>query len=111
MNTVSLSELESTALTAIAEFKTLDQLEQFRVAYLGKKGLITAQLKRIGSFLVFLLCFPVCLRILGRGFLQVLLSFSSSSLERRFPVAPGFPSFPLERFWRWKRERIQRTRA
>ena len=49
MNTVSLSELESTALTAIAEFKTLDQLEQFRVEYLGKKGLITAQLKRIGS--------------------------------------------------------------
>ena len=49
MNTLSLSELEQTAITAIEQLETLDQLAQFRVEYLGKKGLVTAQLKRIGN--------------------------------------------------------------
>ena len=49
MNTGSLSDLQSTALKSIEQLSSLDQLEQFRVEYLGKKGLITAQLKRIGG--------------------------------------------------------------
>lgn len=49
MNTLSLSELQSGALAAIDALDSLEKLEQFRVEYLGKKGLITAQLKRIGS--------------------------------------------------------------
>ena len=49
MNTVSLSELQATALTSIGQLTDLEQLEKFRVEYLGKKGLITSQLKLIGS--------------------------------------------------------------
>jgi phenylalanyl-tRNA synthetase alpha chain len=45
----SLSQLQSTALVSIDALLNLQQLESFRVEYLGKKGLITAQLKRIGS--------------------------------------------------------------
>lgn len=49
MNTVSLNELEKSALSKLEKLATLSELEQYRVEYLGKKGLITAQLKRIGS--------------------------------------------------------------
>ncbi len=49
MNTTSLNELQTDALARISQLETLAELEQFRVEYLGKKGRITEQLKRIGS--------------------------------------------------------------
>ncbi len=49
MNIDPLTELENTLLAELEQLKTLDQLEQFRVKSLGKNGLITAQLKQIGS--------------------------------------------------------------
>lgn len=49
MSAVSLNDLETTALAALNKLATLDELEKFRLEYLGKKGLITAQLKKIGG--------------------------------------------------------------
>ena len=46
---LSLQELAGAALEAIAAASDLPRLDTLRVRYLGKKGLITEQLKRIGS--------------------------------------------------------------
>ena len=47
--TISLSDLLNDALNEIEECKTLNNLEKLRVKYLGKKGQITSQLKKLGS--------------------------------------------------------------
>ena len=47
--TISLSDLLNDALNEIEECKTLNNLEKLRVKYLGKKGHITSQLKKLGS--------------------------------------------------------------
>lgn len=47
--TISLSDLLNDALNEIEECKTLNNLEKIRVKYLGKKGQITSQLKKLGS--------------------------------------------------------------
>jgi phenylalanyl-tRNA synthetase alpha chain len=47
--TTSLSDLLNDALNEIEECKTLNNLEKLRVKYLGKKGHITSQLKKLGS--------------------------------------------------------------
>ena len=47
--TTSLSDLLNDALNEIQECKTLNNLEKLRVKYLGKKGHITSQLKKLGS--------------------------------------------------------------
>ena len=47
--TISLSDLLNDALNEIQECKTLNNLEKIRVKYLGKKGQITSQLKKLGS--------------------------------------------------------------
>ncbi len=47
--TTSLSDLLNDALNEIQECKTLNNLEKIRVKYLGKKGQITSQLKKLGS--------------------------------------------------------------
>ena len=47
--TVILSDLLITALNKIKDSKTLSDLDDIRVHYLGKKGKITAQLKLLGS--------------------------------------------------------------
>ena len=44
-----LSELTSNALTQINKTQSLADLDQIRVEYLGKKGLITSQLKTLGK--------------------------------------------------------------
>ncbi|MEA3292565.1 MAG: phenylalanine--tRNA ligase subunit alpha, partial [Pseudomonadota bacterium] len=46
---LSLQDLAGTANEAISAADSLDALEALRVRYLGKKGRITEQLKRIGS--------------------------------------------------------------
>jgi phenylalanyl-tRNA synthetase alpha chain len=45
----AITELQSTALAAIEASDTLQQLDDLRVQYLGKKGEVTAQLKTLGS--------------------------------------------------------------
>jgi phenylalanyl-tRNA synthetase alpha chain len=45
----SLSELLAEALTAVTGAADTSALEQLRVFYLGKKGVLTGQLKRLGS--------------------------------------------------------------
>lgn len=45
----SLESLASQALTAISASNTIDELEQLRVQYLGKKGVLTEQLKALGA--------------------------------------------------------------
>ena len=45
----SLDELEQQALQAIAEAGTTSTLDDVRVRYLGKKGLLTQQLKQLGA--------------------------------------------------------------
>ena len=47
--TINLSDLLNDALNEIQECKTLNNLEKIRVKYLGKKGQITSQLKKLGS--------------------------------------------------------------
>ena len=47
--TINLSDLLNDALNEIEKCKTLNNLEKLRVKYLGKKGLITSQLKKLGS--------------------------------------------------------------
>ena len=47
--TINLSDLLNDALNEIEECKTLNNLEKIRVKYLGKKGQITSQLKKLGS--------------------------------------------------------------
>ena len=47
--TINLSDLLNDALNEIEECKTLNSLEKLRVKYLGKKGQITSQLKKLGS--------------------------------------------------------------
>ena len=47
--TINLSDLLNDALNEIEECKTLNNLEKLRVKYLGKKGHITSQLKKLGS--------------------------------------------------------------
>ena len=47
--TVILSDLLLTALNEIKDSKTLTDLDDIRVRYLGKKGKITSQLKLLGS--------------------------------------------------------------
>jgi phenylalanyl-tRNA synthetase alpha chain len=47
LNTVS--DIQSRALAEVVACEDLQQLEQLRVRYLGKKGEITAQLKSLGS--------------------------------------------------------------
>ena len=47
--TINLSDLLNDALNEIEECKTLNNLEKLRVKYLGKKGQITSQLKKLGS--------------------------------------------------------------
>jgi phenylalanyl-tRNA synthetase alpha chain len=47
--TINLSDLLNDALNEIEECKTLNKLEEIRVKYLGKKGQITSQLKKLGS--------------------------------------------------------------
>ena len=47
--TVILSDLLITALNEIKDSKTLADLDDIRVHYLGKKGKITAQLKLLWS--------------------------------------------------------------
>lgn len=44
-----IAGLKAQALTALAEAESLDSLEQFRIAYLGKKGSVTALAKGMGS--------------------------------------------------------------
>ncbi|SVB20967.1 uncharacterized protein METZ01_LOCUS173821 [marine metagenome] len=44
-----MSDLLNDALNEIEECKTLNNLEKIRVKYLGKKGQITSQLKKLGS--------------------------------------------------------------
>ena len=50
--TINLSDLLNDALNEIQECKTLNNLEKIRVKYLGKKGQITSQLKKLGSMKV-----------------------------------------------------------
>ncbi|MEM7196561.1 MAG: phenylalanine--tRNA ligase subunit alpha [Pseudomonadota bacterium] len=45
----SLDQLKQTAETSIADTSSVEQLEELRVLYLGKKGAITEQLKSIGA--------------------------------------------------------------
>ena len=45
----NLSELTSNALVLIGKTQSLNDLDQIRVNYLGKKGLLTAQLKTLGK--------------------------------------------------------------
>lgn len=45
----SLEQTISQAQIAIREAATLAALDELRVLYLGKKGLLTAQLKQLGS--------------------------------------------------------------
>ena len=47
--TINLSGLLNDGLNEIEECKTLNNLEKIRVKYLGKKGQITSQLKKLGS--------------------------------------------------------------
>ena len=47
--TINLSDLLNDAINEIEECKTLNNLEKIRVKYLGKKGHITSQLKKLGS--------------------------------------------------------------
>ena len=42
-------EIEKKAIRDLAEVGDLSELERFRVAYLGKKGLLTALMKRLGE--------------------------------------------------------------
>jgi phenylalanyl-tRNA synthetase alpha chain len=46
-----LQELHGEAAAKIEEANTLDELQQVRVAYLGKKGPITEVMKSMGSCL------------------------------------------------------------
>jgi len=50
--TINLSGLLNDGLNEIEECKTLNKLEEIRVKYLGKKGQITSQLKKLGSMKV-----------------------------------------------------------
>jgi phenylalanyl-tRNA synthetase alpha chain len=45
----NLDEILAQAMKSIAEAQDLNQLDQVRVHYLGKKGLFTAQMKELGS--------------------------------------------------------------
>ncbi len=45
----NLQELHQQAEKELADIQELKQLEDFRVKYLGKKGLVTEQLKQLGS--------------------------------------------------------------
>ena len=45
----SIEELQSRALAEIEGSENLQQLDELRVRYLGKKGEVTAQLKSLGS--------------------------------------------------------------
>jgi phenylalanyl-tRNA synthetase alpha chain len=42
-------ETEKRAIQALGEVKGLSDLERFRIAYLGKKGLLTSLMKRLGN--------------------------------------------------------------
>ena len=44
-----LNELEDAALAAVAAAADAGALDEVRVQYLGKKGLLTQQLKQLGS--------------------------------------------------------------
>jgi len=46
---VNIEEIITQALQAVAEAHDLNQLDQVRVNYLGKKGLFTQQMKELGS--------------------------------------------------------------
>ena len=45
----AITELQEQALAAIQDAESLQQLDELRVRYLGKKGEVTAQLKSLGS--------------------------------------------------------------
>ena len=45
----AITELQQQALAAIQAAGSLQQLDELRVRYLGKKGEVTAQLKSLGS--------------------------------------------------------------
>ena len=45
----SLDELEQQALQAVADSADAAALDEVRVRYLGKKGLLTQQLKQLGA--------------------------------------------------------------
>ncbi len=45
----NLQEVQTQALAAVAAAEDLPSLEQVRVKYLGKKGLVTAQMKELGK--------------------------------------------------------------
>jgi phenylalanyl-tRNA synthetase alpha chain len=49
LNVSTVTELQSRALTEISASDDLQQLDDLRVLYLGKKGEVTAQLKSLGS--------------------------------------------------------------
>jgi phenylalanyl-tRNA synthetase alpha chain len=49
LNVSTVTELQSRALTEISASDNLQQLDDLRVLYLGKKGEVTAQLKSLGS--------------------------------------------------------------
>jgi phenylalanyl-tRNA synthetase alpha chain len=49
LNVSTVTELQSRALTEISASDDLQQLDDLRVRYLGKKGEVTAQLKSLGS--------------------------------------------------------------
>lgn len=49
MNITDIPKLESEVHGQIKELNTGEQIEEFRIKYLGKKGLVTAMLKTIGQ--------------------------------------------------------------
>ena len=45
----TLLELEKKALKALDEVRNLEDLETFRVTYIGKKGLVTGSMRKLGE--------------------------------------------------------------
>jgi len=46
---VNIEDIVTQALQALAQAKDLNQLDQVRVDYLGKKGIFTEKMKQLGS--------------------------------------------------------------